>query len=744
MTTFNLHGYKYQNNMARNRGGPHHTKPVTDLSRWRMSSFEGRQHWRYIPEGEVPEREQNLLEKYFVGLDISDVRPSPPRATTAKEAMYNGMSFYFDILDPDGHWPGDFGGPLLLMPAMIFAYYISNEPFEEAERLEMIRYLRSVECPDGGWGLHIEAPPTVLCCVLNYVSMRMLGVPADDPCLVRCRTLFEKLGGTCSIPSWGKCWLSFMNLYKWEGMHSLFLPELWILPDWFPVHARRIWCWCRHVYLPMAYCFGAKIQAELDNLLLEIRKELYPEGFENVDWPAQRENISWADLLVPHTPTLRAVYFFMDKYEEHHSKYIRDWALKECYDQIRGDDSSANYTCLGVLQKLLNMVVRWHVEGKDSTAYKLHLNNVHDFLWMGWDGMKLSSTPGSCLWDTTLAVQGLVEVGAHDYPEFVPKLKAIHEYIKCQQVKENPPDYELLHRKPVKGGFPFANWDYNWCVSDTTAEGFKALLLLEKHLDVVKQNKMLSLDCVDVLLGFTNPDGGSGTCEAKRGNVLMELLNPAEIFNNIMVDHSYVECTSSVLTALKMFTDDNPEYRREDITKFLDGAMKFILKNQSEEGGWEGFWGVCFTYGAWFAMESCAAMGLGYQSGDLPLEIEKGCKFLEKYQLSDGGWGENFETCEQSRYISSETSQMTSTAWALLAMMAVRYPNIDVIAKGIENLISKQLDSGDWPLDSVPGTFNRTCTLTYVNYKNIFPIWALGRFCKLYPDHPLAAKNNKS
>ena len=40
--------------------------------------------------------------------------------------------------------------------------------------------------------------------------------------------------------------------------------------------------------------------------------------------------------------------------------------------------------------------------------------------------------------------------------------------------------------------------------------------------------------------------------------------------------------------------------------------------------------------------------------------------------LEDGGWGENFEACEQKEYVAADRSQTVNTAWALLALMAVR------------------------------------------------------------------------
>lgn len=53
----------------RRRGGPYKTEPVTDLTRWRLTSKEGRQTWRYLEAGEECEREQNGLEAHCLGLD---------------------------------------------------------------------------------------------------------------------------------------------------------------------------------------------------------------------------------------------------------------------------------------------------------------------------------------------------------------------------------------------------------------------------------------------------------------------------------------------------------------------------------------------------------------------------------------------------------------------------------------------------------------------------------------------------
>lgn len=53
-------------------------------------------------------------------------------------------------------------------------------------------------------------------------------------------------------------------------------------------------------------------------------------------------------------------------------------------------------------------------------------------------------------------------------------------------------------------------------------------------------------------------------------------------------------------------------------------------------------------------------------------EVQKACSFLLERQMQDGGWGENFESCEQRRYIQSSEAQIHNTCWALLGLMAVR------------------------------------------------------------------------
>lgn len=131
-------------------------------------------------------------------------------------------------------------------------------------------------------------------------------------------------------------------------------------------------------------------------------------------------------------------------------------------------------------------------------------------------------------------------------------------------------------------------------------------------------------------------------------------------------------------------------------------------------------------------------MGYRYDKGNAPPELRAGCNWLVTNQLDDGGWGENFESCEAKEYIPADQSQTVNTAWALLALMAVRYPDIAVLEKGVKLLMNRQLPNGDFPQENIMGVFNKSCAIHYESYRNVFPLWALGRYVRIYPNRPLA------
>lgn len=205
---------------------------------------------------------------------------------------------------------------------------------------------------------------------------------------------------------------------------------------------------------------------------------------------------------------------------------------------------------------------------------------------------------------------------------------------------------------------------------------------------------------------------------------MLEYFNASEIFDRIMVEYSYPECSTAVVTALSLFQRHFPEYRSTDIERAIKRAVNWIISEQRPNGGWYGSWGVCFTYASLFAMQSLELVGQTWQSSDA---VRKCCKLLLRTQKDDGGWGEHYTSCELEEYVQHEQSQVVNTAWACLALMHAHFPDKNVIERGLkvrcfshlslnafvltyrrQFIMSRQQSNGEWLQEDVEGVFNNT------------------------------------
>ena len=92
----------------------------------------------------------------------------------------------------------------------------------------------------------------------------------------------------------------------------------------------------------------------------------------------------------------------------------------------------------------------------------------------------------------------------------------------------------------------------------------------------------------------------------------------------------------------------------------------------------------------------------------------------------------SFNLPSQFQGFGTDRSGVVQTAWALLGLMAASCEDKFAIDRGIRFLMKMQLQSGDWDQEGITGVFNRSCGITYTAYRNVFPIWALGRYNNKY------------
>ena len=173
----------------------------------------GRQIWHFEETSENFEDEKfyfsadenpNSADKIFRYAMLKKWKGKTPDKnlipTTAYDAAVKGLHFYQMLQCDDGHWAGDYGGPMFLMPGLICTLYITKAPFPDANKKAMVLYLKNHQQIDGGWGTHIECASTMFGTILSYVALRLLGINADEKFMKDARTFISKHGGALYAP----------------------------------------------------------------------------------------------------------------------------------------------------------------------------------------------------------------------------------------------------------------------------------------------------------------------------------------------------------------------------------------------------------------------------------------------------------------------------------------------------------------------------------------------------------------
>ncbi|KAM3702002.1 hypothetical protein ACJW31_05G217500 [Castanea mollissima] len=389
---------------------------------------------------------ENLSFSTVPQIKVQDTEELTKEAVTI--TLQRAINFYSTIQAHEGHWPGDYGDPMFLIPEVITLSITGalNAVLSKEHIREICRYLYN-----------------------HQGSSTMFGAEDGLEAMEQARKWILDHGGATAITSWGKMWLSVLGVYKWSGNNPL-PPEIWLFPYLVPCHPGRMWCHCQMVYLPMSYLYWKRFVGPITPTIRSLRKELYTVPYHEIDWNAARNLCAKEDLYYPH-PLVQDIlwgslyYAYEPVFMRWPAKRLREKALQTVMQHIHYEDENTRYICIGPVNKGYN---------------------------------------GSQSWDTSFAIQAIISTNIAE--EYGATFRKAHDYIKDTQVLEDcPGDLNFWYRHISKGAWPFSTADHGWPISDCTAEGLKAVLLLSTFPSETV-GKLLDLkrlyDAVNVLLSL--------------------------------------------------------------------------------------------------------------------------------------------------------------------------------------------------------------------------------------------------
>ncbi len=626
----------------------------------------------------------------------------PDFAGSVEAAVARAQQCLLERQAADGHWCAELEGDLILESEYILALvYLGRSA--EPRVTKAAEHLRRAQRPQGGWSLYPGGPADVSASVKAYFVLKILGDDPDSEPMSRARRAILEAGGIEACNSFTKLYLCLFGQYDWNRAPAV-PPELVLLPRWFPFNLYEISSWSRAIVVPLSIIWALKPAREVpqDAGIEELRADGARSKHPAV---AGLRGRLWGTVFVLIDRFIK----FCQLIPFHPFRQLAiDRAESWILERLPESDGLA-----AIFPPIVNTIIALESLGysRDDPSLAGQIRELEKLEIEDDETLRVQPCK-SPVWDTALAVGSLVGSGlAGDHPAFAQA----GSWLAGKEVKR-PGDWRKKNPDGPVGGwfFEYANAFYPDC--DDTAEVLKGLSGL-KAAGGVSESVEGAIDRArDWLLSMQNRDGGWASFDKDCDREFLTFIPFAD--HNAMIDPSTTDITSRVIEALIGLGAESgdPVIRR---------AVRFIKAEQEADGSWYGRWGCNYLYGTWLALVGLAAAG---EDMSKPW-ARRAADWLRGRQNPDGGWGELPESYNDPALKGVGPSTASQTAWALMGLMAVGAANSSEVRRGVDFLLSSQLEDGGWLDEAWTGTgFPKVFYLNYHGYALYFPLLALGEF----------------
>ncbi len=616
-------------------------------------------------------------------------------------AIEGAMGALLAKQDAAGFWCAELQGDSILESEYILTRFILDQ--EDDPRLPLIaNYLRSLQQADGGWNMYPGGQADLSGTVKAYFALKLMGDDPNSPQMRKAKEVILRLGGAEKCNTFSRFFFAGLGQISYDACPSI-PPEVVLLPKWFYFNLYHVSAWTRTMILPLGivttFRYTRKKPLRADQRIDELYIDIAAANRLSAD-PLEGLPKDWRDVF-------GRIDQFLKRYEESPIERLRDKALKAAekwlLDHLEGTEG------LGAIfppMVYMLIVFRCLKYPDDHEQVKLAHKQLEDFFIQ--DGDKIRIQPClSPIWDTGIALHALAETGMavdHDSAKRATKWLLEKECTFVSDWGLNVPN-----AKPGGWFFEFANPHY----PDTDDTAMVAMAL--KRVGGEAASAAVSRG-VEFLLSMQNPDGGWAAFDKTQDRPLLEKIPFAD--HNAMQDPSCPDITGRVLECLGHcgFSADHPVVSR---------AIRFIRKEQEDDGSWWGRWGVNYVYGTWQVLTGLRAVKEKMDQDYIRLAIG----WLRSVQKPDGSFGETCDSYEDPALKNTGESTPSQTAWGAMALMAGVGANDPDVGRAIEWLIKNQRVDGSWDERFYTGTgFPRVFYLMYHLYRLYFPLTALARF----------------
>lgn len=620
------------------------------------------------------------------------------------EAIAKSQNHLLSIQNPAGYWWAELESNVTITAEVVLLHKIwgtdSQRPLHKAET-----YLRSQQRQHGGWELFYGDGGELSTSVEAYMALKLLGVPASDPAMLRARDFILQRGGISKTRIFTKFHLALIGCYNWRGLPSI-PPAIMLLPDAFPFNIYEMSSWARSSTVPLLIVFDDKpIYLSCSAIALN---ELYVEGAD-IQFELPRNN-DWTDLFITLDNAFKlAENLNLMPLRSEGIKAAEKWILER--QEATGDWG-------GIIPAMLNSMLALkslNYDVNDPIVVR-GLQAIDNFAIETEDSYRVQPCV-SPIWDTAWAIRALIESGlAADDPAIV---KA-GEFLLDKQILDYG-DWAVKNHQGKPGAWAFEFDNRFYPDVDDSAVVVMALQIAKLPNEKLKQQAIAR--AINWIASMQCQAGGWAAFDLNNNQDWLNLVPYGDL--KAMIDPNTADVTARVLEMLG-------ECKQSIDTQSFEKAIAYLINEQEIDGSWFGRWGVNYIYGTSGVLSAFALVAPQTHQNS----ISRGATWLLKCQNPDGGWGETCRSYNDPSLKGKGKSTASQTAWAIIGLIAAGQATgkiaLSAIEKGINYLLATQQSDGTWDESEFTGTgFPGHFYLKYHLYQQYFPLIALGRYQNL-------------
>lgn len=570
-----------------------------------------------------------------------------------------------------------------------------------------VKVIRECMLPEGGWAIYENGPPEISISVLTYFALKIAGVPADDPDMIKTRDVILELGGATKANTYTKFHLAFFDQYDWEHVPAI-PPEMIFIPNIAPINIYEMSSWSRGIFVPLSIIYALKPVCPLPKECHV--DELFVGGREHADLslPRTEKVLSWTNFFLLTDKALKiAEKFPIQRARQAAMKKAEKW-MTERFEASGG---------LGaILPAMMNSVLALRCLGypEDHPLIVEGIRELDDLEIYEPEDDSIRIQPcHSPVWDTCIATYALATAGLDHTHEAIQKSLA---WMLSKEVKR-PGDWQVKNPSPPGGWFFEFENEFYPDVDDT-------IMVMMAMRNVCPERKNKAVDDaigrgMTWVMGMQCEDGGWASFDRDNDKAFLTKIPFAD--HNAMIDPSTADITSRVVEMLATIAPETYTLSHTVVQR----ALHFIKQDQCKDGSWFGRWGVNYMYGTWQVLRGLRLIGEDMSKG----YVRKGVEWFRAVQLPDGGWGERADTYDNPARKGLGPSTASQTAWALMGLMAAHQGDSQAVRRGIRYLLDTQREDGTWDEEEWTGTgFPKVFYLKYHYYRHYFPLMALAQY----------------